>query len=491
MGAKLVVLAGPRCGETFSIDAAETTIGRDASSQLSIPDHLISRRHCAVELSDDRCTLRDLGSSNGTYVNGMPVRERTLTHGDRIRAGDSVLLFLKAGADSSESVPGAESLRAMDDRTQRIARVDTNDRPPDPPAAASAPSALRRASPKRPDPSEERWRDTPEAIVAEVLAGRMTLQAHDMVGESAPMRAVYECIRKVAPRDSTVLICGETGTGKELAARAVHQNSPRASRPFLAVNCAALTESLLESELFGHEKGAFTGAVVLKKGKFEVADGGTIFLDEIGELAPALQAKLLRALQHHEFERVGGTRAITVNVRLIAATNQDLQAAVAAGRFRQDLWYRLNVVGLTMPPLRARRADIPMLAAHFAAKYGRGRAIELSRDALDALRAYDWPGNVRELENAIERAVVLGYSDRIVADDLPETVLESSSATRPREGTAYHQTVLDVKRRLILDAIDRSGGNYTAAARLLGINPTYLHRLVNNLQLRDTAAPHG
>ena len=467
MGAKLVVLAGPRCGETFSIDAAETTIGRDASSQLSIPDHLISRRHCAVELSADRCTLRDLGSSNGTYVNGMPVRERTLTHGDRIRAGDSVLLFLKAGADSSESLPGAESLRAADDRTQRIARVDANDRPPDPSS------------------------DAPEAIVAEVLAGRMTLQAHDMVGESAPMRAVYECIRKVAPRDSTVLICDETGTGKELAARAVHQNSPRSSRPFVAVNCAALTESLLESELFGHEKGAFTGAVVLKKGKFEVADGGTIFLDEIGELAPALQAKLLRALQHHEFERVGGTRTITVNVRLIAATNQDLQAAVAAGRFRQDLWYRLNVVGLMMPPLRARRADIPMLAAHFAAKYGRGRAIELSRDALDALRAYDWPGNVRELENAIERAVVLGDSDRIVADDLPETVLESSSATRPPEGTAYHQTVLDVKRRLILDAIDRSGGNYTAAARLLGINPTYLHRLVNNLQLRDTAAPHG
>ena len=465
MTAKLVVLAGPRCGETFSIDAAETTIGRDATSQLSIPDHLISRRHCAVELSEDCCTLRDLGSSNGTYVNGMPVRERTLTHGDRIRAGDSVLLFLKA--DSAESVHRAESLRAADERTQRIARVDPNDRPPDPPANA------------------------PDAIVAEVLAGRMTLQAHDMVGESAPMRAVYECIRKVAPRDSTLLICGETGTGKELAARAVHQNSPRASRPFVAVNCAALTESLLESELFGHEKGAFTGAVVLKKGKFEVADGGTIFLDEIGELAPALQAKLLRALQHHEFERVGGTRTITVNVRLIAATNQDLQAAVAAGRFRQDLWYRLNVVGLTMPPLRARRADIPILAAHFAAKYGRGRAIELSRDALDALRAYEWPGNVRELENAIERAVVLGYSDRIVADDLPETVLESSSATRPREGTAYHQTVLDVKRRLILDAIDRSGGNYTAAARLLGINPTYLHRLVNNLQLRDNAVPDG
>jgi transcriptional regulator with GAF, ATPase, and Fis domain len=464
MSAKLLVLAGPRCGDTFSIDAAQTTIGRDASSQLSIPDHLISRRHCAVEVSDGHCTLRDLDSSNGTYVNGMPVRERILTHGDRIRAGDSVLLFLQAG--SAASPLGGESDRAIDDLTQRVTRVDADNRPPDPPE------------------------DSPEAIVADMLAGPMALQAHDMVGESAPMRAVYECIRKVAPRDSTVLICGETGTGKELAARAVHQNSARAPRPFVAVNCTALTESLLESELFGHEKGAFTGAVVLKKGKFEIADGGTIFLDEIGELAPALQAKLLRALQHHEFERVGGTRAIKVDVRLIAATNRDMRAAVSSGRFRQDLWYRLNVVGLTMPPLRARRADIPVLAAHFAAKYGRGRAIELSRDALDALRAYDWPGNVRELENAIERAVVLGCCDRIVADDLPETVLESS-AIRGREGAAYHQTVLDVKRRLILDAIDRSGGNYTAAARLLGINPTYLHRLVNNLQLRDTAAPQG
>src|ERR687885_2836641 len=178
------------------------------------------------------------------------------------------------------------------------------------------------------------------------------------------------------------MICGETGTGKELAARAIHQNSPRARRPFVALNCAALTESLLESELFGHERGAFTGAVVTKKGKFEVADGGTLFLDEIAELAPALQAKLLRALQHHEFERVGGTRTIKVNVRVIAATNQDLQAAVGSGRFRQDLWYRLNVVSLTMPPLRARRTDIPMLAAHFAAKYGRGRAVTIAPETI-------------------------------------------------------------------------------------------------------------
>jgi len=477
MNPKLVVLAGPRCGETISIEAS-TTIGRDTTSQLCIPDHLISRRHCAVELSEGRCTLRDLGSSNGTYVNGMPVRERRLAHGDRIRAGDSVLLFLNAGAEADAELAPARAA-GLDDRTQIIAPIE---------APGAAPAQRREASARAEGSS--RPLDTPEAIVAEVLSGRMTLQAHDMVGDSTAMRAVYDFISKVAPRDSTVLICGETGTGKELAARAVHQNSARALRPFVAVNCAALTESLLESELIGHEKGSFTGAVGLKKGKFEVADGGTIFLDEVGELAPAMQAKLLRALQHHEFERVGGTRPIRVDVRVIAATNQDLPAAVAAGRFRQDLWYRLNVVGLTMPPLRARRADIPMLAAHFVAKYRRGRAVELSPDAVEALRSYDWPGNVRELENAIERAVVLGGGDKIVADDLPAPVLESSAA-RPRDGAAYHQTVLDVKRRLILDAIERSGGNYTAAARLLGINPTYLHRLVNNLNLRDTTAPHS
>ena len=455
MTAKLVVLSGPRCGETLGITAGTTIVGRDTAAQLSVPDHLMSRRHCSIDAANGRFTIRDLGSSNGTYVNGIPVREHALQHGDRIRAGDSVLLFFDADRKGHAGIE--EPGWARDDRTQRIVPVGT---------AASA--------------------DSPGAIVAEVLAGRVALQAHDMVGDSPPMRVVYERIRKVAPSDCSVMICGETGTGKELAARAIHQNSPRARNPFVAFNCAALTESLLESELFGHEKGAFTGAVAQKKGKFEVADGGTIFLDEIAELAPALQAKLLRVLQHHEFERVGGTRTIKVDVRVIAASNQDMQAAVAAGRFRQDLWYRLNVVTLTMPALRARRADIPMLAAHFASKYGRGRAMTISPEALDVLRAYDWPGNVRELENALERAVVLGCSDRIVADDLPEPMLDTSAALPGGEKAPYHQTVLETKRRLILDAIDRAGGNFTAAARLLGINPTYLHRLLRNLRLRDT-----
>jgi transcriptional regulator with GAF, ATPase, and Fis domain len=460
MTATLVALAGPLCGESFRLEEADTTIGRDSTVEVSIPDHLMSRRHCLLRAAGGGFTLLDLGSSNGTFVNGIPAHARDLQHGDRIRAGDSVLLFLQPGTATRPAgaiaMPGAG-----DDRTARL---------PHRPGGEETPGGL------------------PAAIVAEVLAGRMTLDAHDMVGDSGEMRAVYERIRRVAPSNCSVLVSGETGTGKELAARAIHQNSPRARGPFIAVNCAALTESLLESELFGHERGAFTGAVALKRGKFEIADGGTVFLDEVGELAPALQAKLLRALQHHAFERVGGTRTLAVDVRVVAASNRDLAGDVAAGRFRQDLWYRLNVVSVTMPPLRARRDDIALLAGHFAARYGRNRRIAIAREALDAMRAYDWPGNVRELENVIQAAVVLGCSDTIVADDLPEAVLGRSAQLRGEPAAAYHQKVLETKRRLIVEALDRSGGNYTAAAKILGINPTYLHRLATNLQIRDLAS---
>ena len=228
------------------------------------------------------------------------------------------------------------------------------------------------------------------------------------------MRSLYRQIGRVAPSDSTVLITGESGTGKELVARAIHSNSPRAERPFVAINCAAITETLLESELFGHERGAFTGAIAQKKGRLETADGGTVLLDEIGELSPALQAKLLRVLQEREFERVGGTRSIAVDFRLVAATNRDLEQAIAAGTFRRDLYYRLNVVSLAVPPLRERPEDIPLLANHFARRHAanmKRRVTGVSPEALACLMAYDWPGNVRELENAIERAVVLGSTD--------------------------------------------------------------------------------
>jgi len=310
---------------------------------------------------------------------------------------------------------------------------------------------------------------------------------HNMVGESPNIRDVLQFISKVAPTDSTVLLSGESGTGKELVARAVHQNSKRADKPFMAVNCAALAESLLESELFGHEKGSFSGALALKKGRLEIADGGTVFLDEIGELSLALQVKLLRVLQEREFERVGGTRTIKVDIRLITATNKNLEDAVAAGTFRQDLYYRLNVVGLEMPPLRERQEDIPLLANYFAAKYGEKcnrRITGISPEAQARLLGYDWPGNIRELENAIERAVVLGSTDRILLEDLPETILESEPAAAA-PGTRYHEAVAQTKKQIILGAMQQAKGSYTEAAKLLGVHPNYLHRLIRNLNLKD------
>ncbi len=310
---------------------------------------------------------------------------------------------------------------------------------------------------------------------------------HNMVGESERMRHVYQFISKVAPTDSTVLISGESGTGKELAARAIHLNSKRAKRPFMAVNCAALAESLLESELFGHEKGSFTGALAAKKGRLEIAEGGTVFLDEIGELSPALQVKLLRVLQEREFEHVGGTRPIKVDIRLIAASNRNLEEAMATGMFRQDLYYRLNVVQLEMPPLRERQQDIPLLANYFAGKYGEKcnrRVLGLSEEAQELLLHYDWPGNVRELENAVERAVVLGTTERLLPEDLPEAVLEREiSATTP--ATKYHEAVAQTKKQIILNAMDQTKGSYTEAAKLLGVHPNYLHRLIRNLNLKE------
>ncbi len=326
----------------------------------------------------------------------------------------------------------------------------------------------------------------------DLLRAEATVE-HGMVGESAAVKRVYQFIARVAPADTTVLVRGESGTGKELAARALHRNSPRGVRAFVAINCAALTETLLESELFGHERGAFTGAVAQKKGKLEVADGGTLFLDEVGEMPATLQAKLLRVLQEREFERVGGTRSIRVDVRVVAATNRDLEEAVRRGEFRQDLYYRLNVVSFEMPPLRERREDIPLLASYFVSKYAakfKRRVTGLSTEARECLTSYDWPGNIRELENAVERAVVLGSTDRVLPEDLPETVLDAApdpSAPDPSAAapvTRYHDALREAKRQLILRALEQSSGSFTEAARLLGVHPNYLHRLIRNLNLR-------
>jgi DNA-binding NtrC family response regulator len=295
---------------------------------------------------------------------------------------------------------------------------------------------------------------------------------NNIIGDAPPMQRVFEIIDQVAPSRATVLITGESGTGKELVANAIHQRSPRASGPFIKLHCAALAESLLESELFGHERGAFTGAMARKDGRFSLADGGTLFLDEIGEISPSIQVKLLRFLQEHEFERVGGTQTIRVDVRVIAATNRNLPEEVAKGRFREDLFYRLNVVSLEMPPLRDRRADIPALAKFFLAKYAKAndKAIgELSPQTLELLVSYDWPGNVRELENAIERAVVLTSGPQIEPRSLPTTVRPAAPAT-PGMPAVPGSTMSELERYAILETLKACGGSTSKAAEMLGIS---------------------
>ena len=309
---------------------------------------------------------------------------------------------------------------------------------------------------------------------------------HNMVGESPPMRQVYAFVAKTAPSDVTVLVEGESGTGKELVARAVHQNSPRAGRPFVAINCAVLSEQLLESDLFGHERGAFTGAVTQKRGKLELANKGTLFLDEVAELTLPIQAKLLRVLQERRFERVGGTRAVTVDLRLIVASNVSLAAAVEDGRFRLDLFHRINVVALTLPSLRRRGDDLRLLATYFLQKCrkrcGR-RILGISPDAQRLLDGYGWPGNVRELGNAIERAVLMGSTEWILPEDLPEALVEGPASSG--RGPKYQEGVREAKQRLVLTAVTDADGNITRAAKELGVHPNYLHHLIRNLGLKE------
>ena len=293
----------------------------------------------------------------------------------------------------------------------------------------------------------------------------------NMIGVAPPMQRVFEIVDQVAPSKATVLIVGESGTGKELVANAIHQRSPRASGPFIKLHCAALAESLLESELFGHEKGSFTGAMARKEGRFEIANGGTLFLDEIGEISPSIQVKLLRFLQEHEFERVGGTQTLRVDVRVIAATNRNLAEEIAKGRFREDLYYRLNVVAIEMPPLRERRSDISPLVSFFIERYAKenGKTIVgCSPAALELLANYNWPGNVRELENAIERAVVLCAGDTIEQKHLPPSIKPvAMPAGMPIVPGA---TMAEVERYVILETLKSTGGSTSRAAEILGIS---------------------
>ncbi|MCK9283667.1 MAG: nif-specific transcriptional activator NifA [Rhodocyclaceae bacterium] len=303
---------------------------------------------------------------------------------------------------------------------------------------------------------------------------------NNMVGHSPPMRRVFDQVRMVSKWNTTVLIRGETGTGKELIANAIHYNSPRARGPYVRLNCASLPENLLESELFGHEKGAFTGAVGSRRGRFEMADGGTLFLDEIGEISPAFQAKLLRVLQEGELERVGGGRTLKVDVRLIAATHRDLEAAVDSGDFREDLYYRLNVMPIALPPLRDRMEDLPEIAGHLTERIGsgQGRRISLTEAAQRRLSAHSWPGNIRELENCLERAAVMSESGRIDVDliqiprlrDAPAAALAASPAAAPRPAPDVNDPGLDERERVVA-ALEQAGWVQAKAARLLGMTP--------------------
>ncbi|MEP6743078.1 MAG: sigma 54-interacting transcriptional regulator [bacterium] len=622
MNPRLTAIAGRLKGAVFSIEDFPVVIGRETAATLCLADASVSRRHTQIDKENDQFVIQDLESLNGTFINDVPIKRRTLQHGDRVRIGDSQFLFLLHESDTAalstsiqfddghvasgstlqikfndalylmardlsalmkisttiNAIRGVEELRKTllellfevvpaergavlltvehanndelefasvfalhrhrgADRSIRISRTITKSvlqrreslliaNQTDAPGFES--ESLVRDRPHSilcvplimldqpigviyldtSEPDVEFDKDHLQLVTAIAAISAVAIEnarhiewlvsenqrliadfniEHNLVGESEAVRDVLQFISKVAPTDSTVLLSGESGTGKELAARAIHQNSKRANKPFMGVNCAALAESLLESELFGHEKGSFTGALVQKKGRLEVAEGGTVFLDEIGELSPALQVKLLRVLQEREFERVGGTKAIKLDIRVITATNKNLEEAVSKGSFRQDLYYRLNVVSLEMPALRNRQEDIPLLANYFAAKYGEKcnrRVLGISPEAQRRLVAYDWPGNVRELENAIERAVVLGTTEKILPEDLPESVLEAASiASEPT--TKYHEAVMQTKKQIILGAMAQARGSYTEAAKILGVHPNYLHRLIRNLNLKD------
>ncbi len=307
-----------------------------------------------------------------------------------------------------------------------------------------------------------------------------------IVAADAGMMAVIEDVRKVAPTSATVILYGESGTGKELVARALHSLSERADKPFVSVSAGALPETLLESELFGYEKGAFTGAVTSKPGRFEMANGGTLFLDEIGDISPAVQVKLLRVLQERRFERLGGTRSIDVDVRVVAATNQDLQQLIADGVFREDLYYRLSVVPITLPTLRERTGDIPLLVAHFLEKFNAGTK-RISSGAMEALVNYRWPGNIRELENTVERIVILAQSEEIGLDDLPlEVRMNSRACPVPADGFALPEggvNLEEVELDLVRQALERSGGIVPKAAKLLGLTAKTLEVRMQRLGL--------
>jgi transcriptional regulator with GAF, ATPase, and Fis domain len=432
---RLVVEQGPEAGNRLDIASERVTIGRSVICDLALTDEAVSGTHCEIVANEMGFLVRDLGSTNGTWVGGVRVREAWLEPGAALKLGGTVIRF-ERGSGSIE--------------------IDLSRRE----------------------------------------------QFHDLIGHGVRMREIFAVLEKVAASDLTVLVRGETGTGKELVARAIHRASKRAQRPLVVQDCSAIPANLIESILFGHERGSFTGAADRKRGCFEVADGGTLFLDEIGELDLGLQPKLLRVLETHEVQRVGGTRMIPVDVRVVAATNRDLRQMVNEGTFREDLYYRLTVVQVDLPPLRERPEDIPALARQFleeSAKRGpQGQRTHytISDDAMTKLQAYPWPGNVRELKNTIERAVSLADESELGMQDL----LPASQKTPPMffpGGTAEQfveneipfkdakQRVVDAFEAQYLKALlDKHGDNISRSARAAGLTRYHLRELAKRYGLR-------
>jgi Nif-specific regulatory protein len=394
----------------------------------------------------------------------------------------------RLGGDAGRSAPDGIILSAPLQGVQQVQGVMVFFCPPRPPAGLEMALALLNTTATtlglylHTTALQERLKTLHEPVAMAGVGGQTSHDPDRIIGDSPPIKAVLRQIQQAASSRSTVLLRGESGTGKELVARALHRLSPRSQQPFVKLNCAALPESLLESELFGHERGAFTGAVKMRRGRFEMAHRGTLFLDEIGDISPATQIKLLRVLQERTFERVGGSRSITVDVRIIAATNANLEEAVRARRFREDLYYRLHVVPIVLPTLRERKEDIPLLLGHFLQRFNaeNHKQLKISSAAMDLIVDYDWPGNVRELENCVERMVVMAQRDIIAPEDVPLLV----SISRPTAFTTLSLTgtepatlpreIADIERERLIEALQRCGGVQTRAAALLGITPRQL-----------------
>ncbi len=465
---------GQANSHTLSTTTANT-IGRGLDNTILLQDPGCSRRHCRIEYQDGRWMLHDVGSRNGTLVNGQQITQHTLSDGDVISIADCWMVF----SIHKETVP--EKTNVSED-TQDSLPIRTHLEH----LRQSEPLRPRRYSDTQHKKAVESDGDTAkfseEPLTGHVYVSSKTQQAQQdsqfgrLIGNSKEIQAVLEQVAKSAPTNATILLRGESGVGKELIAQAIHAQSRRSRGPYICVNCAALTETLLESELFGHERGAFTGATERKKGKFEQAHQGTILLDEIGEMAPAVQAKFLRVLEGHAFERVGGQSPVRVDTRIIASTNKNLEEAVRKGTFRKDLFFRLHVLEIFIPPLRKRTVDIPLLAEFFVMELAQQWGSRLPRilpEAMERLLTYDWPGNVRELKNTIERAVVACQGRDITPADLVFAELDESV----RESDSFQEISLEtVELKHIVKTLQSTRWNKSRAAQILGIERSTLDR---------------